>query len=628
MHEDIVYDAEGRARFIMNVVRAAELARDDFLPRWRESWANYLVLPNHEQDRYGRTDNPLARNLGIGQSTGQRFGRAVLKDPESHQIVESLLAETMTQLFPDDGFVRARPTGGEDVELAEGANVIIEQTLGSPRHKRITYQWVKDAFITGTGVIFGDWEFEMDFEIVRTISEVSGFTISDFTRALTVIKDNVRLDNVDLSDFYPVPGADNFDDLKGAVRRVELDGRELIRQAEDADEADGWDLPVLQDAVEAGFSGSSEESPEDFKWYMNEDIDDEPMADFKPLIGFEYWGEAPWAGDDEDPIEDGSRRRRVLIINGMEVRHQDWPLKRARLPFFDITINPMTGRLYGLSPLEVIRFDQDFADVLKQMLAVAVVKSVNPPHIANVHQGVNMAKLKAFRGDVPITVEGDVRTAIAQVPYLPPIQQAQDVYQNMITPQMQKGAGAKGVVQGDSLGSKRFSASEAQTQSRGQFARPNMIAQLIEGSSLPPLGAFIMDQNALNVETNESLRVMYGEDFPTTLQAMQSKFDIRFLGARREHDKLSKAAAMERFLSVVAQVPEIRAQVPWKEFIKLYTKAIDLPELVALIGRSDVLKENVGLQKVLAEFQDGGRQGVSDPAGAASNAELEGGTIQ
>ena len=68
-------DAEGRARFVMNVIRAAELARDDYLPRWEEAWANYLVLPREELQYRGRTDNPLARNLG-GNTFPARAGRA------------------------------------------------------------------------------------------------------------------------------------------------------------------------------------------------------------------------------------------------------------------------------------------------------------------------------------------------------------------------------------------------------------------------------------------------------------------------------------------------------------------------------------------------------------------------
>ena len=614
------YDIDGKANFVLTVVRQAEMARDDYLPRWEENWTNYLVMPRGEVRLSGRTDDPLSR----ANMFPRRAGHAQLKDPESHQIVESLLAETMTQLFPEDGYVKARPTGGEDYRLAQGTNRIIEHALGIPRHQRILYQWLKDAFVVGTGIAFGDWDFEEDFEIVRTISEVAGFSVSTFARVLTTIRDDVRLDNVDATDFYPVPGADNFDDLKGAARRVELFGPELMREIEDADEAHGWRPDdEVQEAIDLGFEGI-ENTQEAVRVGLDRDESDAPMSDFDPVVGYEYWGEVPWAGTDDDPIENGSRRRRLLVLNGKLVREQDWPLKRGRLPFFDITINPISGRLWGLSPLEVIRFDQDFADVLKQMLAKAVVKSVNPPHVINVHQGVSPAKVAAFREDVPITVEGDVRTAFAQAPYAPPIQQAEAIYSGIVKPQMREAAGSQGGVQGQGIGTKRFSASEAQNVFRSQFARPNMIAQFIEKVSLPPLGAFILDQYALNIEDNATLRARFGEDFEVDLAELQKKHNVRFVGGRREHDRLSKASAMERALAVIQQIPEIRAQIPWQEFLKLYMKAIDLPELVALVGADETLSNNAQLMAVLNQFSDGGRTGASNPPRGGSDAELAG----
>ena len=86
---------------------------------------------------------------------------------------------------------------------------------------------------------------------------------------------------------------------------------------------------------------------------------------------------------------------------------------------------------------------------------------------------------------------------------------------------------------------------------------------------------------------------------------------------------------MERFLSVVAQIPEIRAEVPWSEFIKIYVDAIDLGDLKAKIGANDTLSKNTQMQALLSQFQGGGSgQGLQGPAGDASNAELAGSEIQ
>jgi hypothetical protein len=624
--DDSYNDAEGRARFVMNVVREAELARDDFLPRWEEAWRNYLVVPHQATSYSGRTDNPLGRTLYTNQP--RRNNQVILKAPESHQIVESLLAETLTQLFPEDGFVKARPTGGEDWPLAEGTNQIIEHAMGRPEPQLVLYRWLKDIFVYGTGVMFGDWEFEEDFEIVRTIAELGNFSVSQFGRALVTVKDDVRFENVDLIDFYPVPGEDSFQRLKGAARRVELYGDELRTEAKAAPDEEGWNMEALEVAIENGFELKTSR-PEEFKVNMTEDAQDTPMDEFSPVVGYEYWGVVPWAGTEDDPIKEGSSRRRLLVVNGELVREQDWPLKRASLPFFGHAINPITGRLYGLSPLEVVRFDQDFADVIKQMLAMAVVKSTNPPHIINAQQNVSAARMAAFRQDLPIMVDGDVRTAVAQAQYQPPIHLAQGVYQDMVIPNMKEASGAQGGVQGQGLGSKRFSASEAQSQFRAQFARPNMIAQLIEKVALPGIGAFVLDQYALNIEDNASLKERFGDDFEVTLQELQKKHDVRFVGGRREHDKLSKAAGLERFLAVVSQIPEVRAQIPWAEFLKIYAKAVDIHDLTALIGSNETLAENAQLQALLSQFQGGAGNGANAPApaGPAGAAELAGAEV-
>lgn len=258
----------------------------------------------------------------------------------------------------------------------------------------------------------------------------------------------------------------------------------------------------------------------------------------------------------------------------------------------------MTGRFYGYGPLEAARHDQDFADVLKRMIADAVVRGTRSMPLVRRDARVDSAKLRNFSPDVPIYVDGDPGGAVGYLNYRPPVEGAINMYAT-VKNQLREQTGALGAIQGHGLGSKRFSATEAQQTFAQAFDRPEMIALLIERDSLPPIGKGILSFYQRFIDS-EGLARRVGER-PTTgaIADILHDFDVRFVGSRRQHDRQSKIAALERFVSVIGSIPPIAALIPWQDFLQEYVRALDLPKMEARIADALVVAQNTSLQQQL-----------------------------
>src|SRR3990170_473594 len=84
----------------------------ELVREWREEDAevleNYMMVP-YNTARAGTWD-PYGR--------GSRYRRARLKDSETNQLVESLLAQMLVGTIGDSGFIQCQPEGSEDVKGA------------------------------------------------------------------------------------------------------------------------------------------------------------------------------------------------------------------------------------------------------------------------------------------------------------------------------------------------------------------------------------------------------------------------------------------------------------------------------------------------------------------------------
>lgn len=605
-----IRSAEEAARFAMSFIDQSDKMRQPFVEPWQESLGNYFVKPHGEIAWSGRTDAPYARGRGDFGS----FGGAVLKDPESFQTVETFLAKIYTALFGQDNFIQARRRGIEDVGKAKTASRLIEYVLGLQGHPRTFYEWLKDGLIFSTGILEMSWDYQEDLVTRRFVEAdpFSGLELSESVTVPTVLRDDVYLKNVDIMDFFPDPGQFRMDRMLNVGKRFTMTKREAMREGRNNPD---WNLAGVRRAIANGATAPDRGGPpEDDTW--RESIDrpnhDDTITEHHPMIGFEVWGEVPWK-----PKAGQSRRRVLTVLNGELVSDRNWPLHSARVPFYDVTINPVQGRFYGLSPLEVIRYDQSFVDGMKMLIADATLKATHPPPVYDANRRIDLTKLRKFRTQIPIGVEGDPRTAVNFLNYDPPLQNSFAMY-STVKNQMREGPGSLGAIQGLGLGSKRFSATEAGATFEQAFDRPEMMAQLIEKDSLPPIGKGILDLNKQFLETSEDLALRIGEAPGSVfLSDILSDYDVSFVGSRQQHNKSSRIQAMERFLSVAGNIPPVAAQIPWDEFIKIYVRELDLHELEALIALPGVQKNNILLQQILganAQNNNGTVQGLQ-PAG-------------
>lgn len=600
---------EDKAAFVLSFTDASDKHRKELVDIWEESLANYFVRPPGEINWRGRTDKPISLR---SSSDRGRLGFAVLKDPESHQIVETLLSKLWNALFSEAGYVKAKARGTEDAFKADTASRLIEYDLNLEGHARTMYQWLKDMLIYGTGIIEVFWHFKESARTFRRAEENEfGQIESVFETLIAPEHDDPRIKNLNIMDYYPDPGEQRLSWMRRSAKRFQITAKEALLNVK----TKGWDAAAVNRAIHSKMSESSAES-EDYAWQEEIKLVSEAdiPADFSPMVGFEYWGEVPWK------TEDGFDLQVLTTLSTELVHEKDWPLPTARLPFFDATINPVEGRFYGVGPLETGRYDQDFMDTLKRMIANAVVRGTMSQPIVNENAALNQQQFRNFNPDVPIVVQTQPQSAVSYLDYRPPIEGAINQYGNT-KQQMREGSGALGAIQGLGLGTKRFSATEAAESFQQAFDRPEMIGRLIEMDSLPPLGKFLLHLNQrFLLDDDEGFALRVGERPPTVVLAdIMADFDVTFVGSRQVSNKQTMAQSIERFIAVVGNIPPIAVKVPWDPVIAKYTTAIGLDEIAALMPDGDAMVKNILLQQLLGanaqnnngETQDATPQGLN-----------------
>jgi hypothetical protein len=324
------------------------------------------------------------------------------------------------------------------------------------------------------------------------------------------------------------------------------------------------------------------------------------------LVGYEYIGETEFRGDSDDPTipTELTTRRVITVLGDTTVRSKPWP---RRTPFFDTRIIPRCGSqrsFWGISPGEIVRHDQDFADVLKMMLADAVVRATNPPHIYNKYAEVEVAKLRAFSPNVPIGANST--EAIQQVPYNPPVGPTFNMYAGVKT-QMREASGALGSIQGLGLGIDRASATEAQATFQQAMDRPELFASIIERNDLPQLAQYVLElyQEFLPDNDPSELARRVGSSVPPVrLSDIALPFDIEFMGSRKQGTHQQKLQAYREIVASAAQ-PMIAQVTPWIPLLRKWYEEMGAPDIAAMVGNPEYMQLNLMLTQLGSQNQGG-----------------------
>lgn len=592
-----VHDIE-KAKFVEEWVGRANNTMREFIPIWSEVLSNYLVRSPSE--------NSVSTAFPLGAATerdNQFGGSRYLKDPETKQIVDTLLSKLMGSLFTDDGYILAKKRGREDATAADTTSKLLKYFFELDGHHRTTQTWLLDMLLFGTGISQLTWKLDERPRTFRDIVGVDelGQEIREEVRIPNFpVYDDARWINIDIMDFYPDFSKDNFRDMLGAAKRVTLNGFEAMRLAK---------LGVYKmSAVKAAIAASGETEAEGRKdgkyWRVDRPALATRHPGFDDFEALEYYGQVPWTQDD------GEQWRIITIANGQVLRDIPWPFDEYRIPFYDATISPIQGRLYGIGPAEGARYQQDFADFLLMMMADAVARQVRPPILFNKDAGIDAAALAAWRPDVPIGVEDvNVTNAVATLQYSPNIPNGFALF-NSIKQSMRENTGAFGSIQGAGLGVNRASATEAERTFQMALDRPEMFATYIEKECLPPFGRGVLKLYQQNLETTEELIDRIGESpEPFVLADIQGDFDIRFTGSRNSKNVQTKLAEMDRIFAL-AQIPQLANLLPWEEIGIQLLEGMGYDKIAQTISNPDIVKQNLLLQQ---SAQGGASNGVQQP---------------
>jgi len=567
--------SEYEARFVAEFVEHSSKARDQFEQIWQETLQNYLVRPYTEGIGYTQSVNaPLY--TGRRGSPSSTTGYAVLKDPESNQIVESLVSDEMILQFADGDYVRSKPVGGEDTGGANTVNRLLHYNFRLEGHYRAMMEWKKDSKIFGLGIMESYWDYREQPRAMRSIQTVAGQELSSESYMMVPVYDDVKMRPVDLFDFFWDPGASRIIDMLGCAKRFTVTKAQARAKAKQLG-PDGkpiWSPKAVEKAIlNKATSDSREKRDKMWREGLDRPQDNKSMPAHGQMVGYCYYGEVPYE------TSDGIKWRRIEVLCGERVRSEPW---YHRIPFFEEAPAPIQGRFPGIAPLEVIRFSQDFADSILMLTADGAAIQTHPPHIVDRYAEVELSKLRRFRRDTPILAN---RTdAVQTVPYNPNMRDAYTAYQQS-KQHMREGSGALGPLQGLSDGPDRESATGFSGRYKAARGRPEAQTMLSEREYLPPLAKHNLElyQRYL-LDTEDLVRRVGMDPPPTPLASILAEFDVEFVGSRIEGTRPQRVQAYQTIFQQGAN-PYAAPFIPWGPSIKRFYRELGLYEEAAEVGQ-------------------------------------------
>lgn len=539
---------------------------------------NYLVQPMWDQTPTGpyhyRDNDP---------------NRTILKDSETHQMIETLTAKVLLSTIGEPGFVQAQPVGYENVNKAEVASALLEGMFASPGNFRSMYVGFKDAFIFGAQAFFPSWDYFEGERIFRRVmvdpSNMAEHVVEELGSA--VLRDNLRLIPIDRDDLYEDPGYDTMDRMQFCARRFEIprwEAEELATQLA-PDGKPRWNPQAVQRAIVNGTPALSK-YPDHWRQTIDRPEPRGMGTAYEPMIGFELYALTPYMH------RDGKRRRRLTVLNGELVESRGMPLHVSRtIPFYEIVVNPINGRFRGIAPGYVARWQQSFYDALLICLSEAVVRTTNPPIAVRRYGRVNRDQVLAWKGIIPLENMDDIR----EVQYKPEIGPAFQMLQSMKM-SMREGSGATGAVQGLGFGTKRMSGTEAAFLGQQVMDRPEMLAAMFDREYLPNLGQGMFEIAQQMIRSSDDLVKRVGMSVAQgspLLDDIQGEFEIRFVGSRRMKTKQDKLRAIEQLVQLAGAIPVAQAIIPWPELIREWVCSADLDKLESMIANPQAVQDNI-----------------------------------
>ena len=591
--------------FSMGFVSSSETYRAQFLDKWEEVLSNFIVEPSPYLSNNRNRDSPYRSPPRIHRTSRNQI---ILKDPETHKLVMTYAAKLMQSVFGDrhHEYVVASPVGYEDVDEAETVTKLMRHAFSRPGHFRTLVEAIVDMLLFGTSVVEVAWRYEEREMPVRTVVRQSGVELSETQRMVVPTYDDVSLRVLDVFDFYPDPGRYRIEDMAGAAKRFQMNALAANRMVDSG----LWDGPAVKQALSAASSQRPARTIEtSIREGRDQPYDRVQFSEFKDLVGYEYWGDVPWS------TESDSSRQVITVWNDEVVQVKDYPLNDPNLPFHSFIINPMQGRFYGVSPAEVVRYDQSFADAVKILLAEAIIRRVHPPIAYDPDSDLDPDKLKLWKADVTIPVRGGP-ASIGTLKYDADVGAGFALWQGLVQ-NIQGGSGAMGGIQGED-GPNRESATVGSLRIQAALDRPELAAMVIEEECLPPIAQAFLRRYQQFLEGTEDLAMRVGErPEPVWIGTILGDFDIRFLGSRKAMSRQMKLQSFDRLVAISGAIPALAMQLPLDQLGQyLIGELLELPEIAAKMPDPQQILRNALLTQAAGQGGAGGNgvaQGSAPP---------------
>ena len=553
--------------FVLDFIDKSSRYREQFVNIWSEVLDNYLVSGGSQRTLFPVTTS--VSHFGRGPNVG-RFTRSRLKDPETHQIIETLSAQAIGLLLGSREYLAATPIGSDDPEKARFLSRILMGVLEQPGIYRTIFQLIKNSYIFGTSIVEVGWQNlqRMQMTPVEQFDELGMLIGETIEPRLVNYRNGPTIREVDIYDFYPDPSGTRIqEDMYGCAKRFRI-GK---FNAKDLANQNVYDREAVKRAVDDPDLPSPDTTPH--KKFAN--LPDDTAQKYGQMTGFEFWGEVPWR-----PM-DGARNRVITLLNGENVRSHINPFINGEKPFKEIVSSPLGGRFYGLGKAEVVRFMQDSTDALLMVMTDVANAAVNAPTLVGT----------SFRGDInqiknrkpnDVILAGDV-TQVIPFPVDFTVIQMANIEIARRKQGMREGTGATGVLQAIPT-TKRQTATETVENTRLATQRVEVDVQVMERNDFPWLGRTIHSRLRQFLSDEGAVATLAGEQFAFGLKDIDMEADVRFMGSRFVISRQQKASGIGQILSILGTNPMVAELFP-DLLVRLFRDGFDIDDAQEIVDK-------------------------------------------
>lgn len=583
--------------FGLDFIEKSTRYREPFTHIWSEVLDNYMVVPI--QPGVDKLSYALGlQRIGFGRPTTLE-SRARLKDPETHQIIESLSGQAMGLLMGTPDYLKAMPIGLDDPEKARLISRLLMAYLDQPGQYGVHYQAFKNSFTYGTSVLEFGWETRTRNQYVKipTFDDATGLhTGFQVVPQEVVYVDQPLVREIDLFDYYPDPSGTRIQmDMKCVGKRFRITAADALRLVDTG----VYDRePTYRALARIQGSNSTQWGTSNFDRKFG-DLMQMPPDKYGMLQGFEIWGDMPLKR------KNGSNRV-ITLLNGERVRGHLNPRLDGRIPFKEILSNPMSGRPYGLAPAEVIRFLQDSADNFLMIQNDLADLAIRGPMLVGNSFGGDIERLKERRVNDIITCRDVKQVAPVPIEFNALKFAADEMTRKSL--RMREATGLTNPLQAIP-GPVEKTATEASELVRLASQRVQMMVGLIERDDYPFIAKMIHASMRQFGSPDGFVGRVQGDVFNASFEDIDVDADVRFVGSDQSISIAQQNMNMNAALTLLAQQPQVVEQYP--DLVIRYFR-----DILKIADAATIVQKAIQMSQVLQARE--AAMGAAAPAGAPS----------